>query len=123
LLILLYLLRILGDRLNGMKELGFEWLKEELELGKSMSEESYMESLLLTWDSVLYTIPCIWIPAGWNATLSSVSPCDLWTVRAHACLIRHCFWIFSRTVFDDVDTSFDIHKIGVQSLPLFELYI
>jgi hypothetical protein len=77
---------------------------------------------LLKWDNVVYTIPCIWIPASWNATLSSVSPSNLWTVRAHECLIRNCFWIFSQPVFIDVDTGFDIHKTGVQSLPVFELY-
>jgi hypothetical protein len=78
--------------------------------------------MLLTRDSAVYTSPCMRIPAGWNETLSSVSPCDLWTIRAHASLIRNCFRIFSRPVFVDVDTGFDIHKICVQSLPLFELY-
>jgi hypothetical protein len=82
----------------------------------------YKESILLTRDNVVYTSPCIRIPAGSNATLSSVSPCDLWTVHAHASLIGNCFRIFSRHVFADVDTGFDIHKIGVQSHVVFELY-
>jgi hypothetical protein len=46
----------------------------------------------------------------------------MWTVRAHASLIGNYFRIFSRPVFADVDTGFDIRKIGVQSLPMFELY-
>jgi hypothetical protein len=46
----------------------------------------------------------------------------MWTVRAHASLIGIFFRIFSRPVFADVDTGFDIHKIGVQYLAVFELY-
>ena len=66
----------------------------------------YKESILLTRDNAMYTSPCIRIPAGSNATLSSVSPCDMWIVRAHASLIENCFQIFSRPVLDDVDTIF-----------------
>jgi len=70
----------------------------------------------------VYTGPCIQIPVGSNATLSSVIPCDLSTIHAHASLIGNCFRIFSRPVFADVDIGFDICNIGVQSLEMFELY-
>jgi hypothetical protein len=82
----------------------------------------YKESILLTWDNDVYTSPCIRIPTWSNATVSSVSPCNLWTIHAHASLIGNCFRIFSPLVFADVDTGFDICKIGVQSHVVFELY-
>jgi hypothetical protein len=44
----------------------------------------YKDSMFLTWDKVVYTSPCIHIPVGSKATLSSVSPCDMCIVRAHA---------------------------------------
>ena len=78
--------------------------------------------MFLTRDKAMYTSPCIRIPTGSEETLSSVSPCDLWIVRAHASLIGNFFRIFTRPVFVDVDTSFDIRKIGFQSLLVFELY-
>ena len=43
----------------------------------------YKDSMFLTWDRVVYTSPCIRIPAGSKETLSSVIPCDMWIVRAH----------------------------------------
>ena len=94
----------------------------DLKLSFVRGLSKYKESILLTGYSVVYTSPCIWIPTGWNATLSSVSPCDFWTVRAYASLIGNCFWILSIPVFVDVDTGFDIHNIGVQSHVVFELY-
>jgi hypothetical protein len=51
----------------------------------------YKDFMFLTRDKVFYTGPWIRIPTGSNATLSSVKPCDLCILRAHASLIGIVF--------------------------------
>ena len=78
--------------------------------------------MFLTRDRAVYTNPCIHIPVGSNATPSSVNPCDLCIVRAHASWTRNCFQIFKFLVFPIFAIGFDDRKIGIQSFDMFGVY-
>ena len=78
--------------------------------------------MFLTRDSVVYTNPCICIPVGSNATPSSVNPCDLCIVRAHANWTGNYFQIFKFPVFPIFGIGFDDRKIGIQSFDMFGVY-
>ena len=78
--------------------------------------------MFLTRDSAVYTNPCIRIPVGSNATPSSVNPCDLCIVHAHASWIGNYFRIFKFPVFPIFAIGFDDCKIGIQSFDMFGVY-
>ena len=82
----------------------------------------YKDSMFLTRDKVVYTNPWIRIPAGSNATLSSVKPCDLCIVRAHASLIGNYFRIFKWFGFFVVDSGFSMCNMGIHSFEISMVY-
>ena len=78
--------------------------------------------MLLTRDSGVYTNPCVRIPIGSNATQSSVNPCDLCIVCAHASWIWNCLWIFKFPIFPIFGIGFDDRRIGIQSFDMSGVY-
>ena len=70
----------------------------------------------------VFTNPWHRITKGSNARLSSVKPCDLCIVRAHASWIGNCFLIFKLPVFADIEIGFVVRSMGVQSLEISSLY-
>ena len=78
--------------------------------------------MFLMQDNTLYTNPCIHIPVGSNATPSSVNPCDLCIVHAHASWTRNCLQIFKFPVFPILGIGFDYRRIGIQSFDMSGVY-
>jgi hypothetical protein len=55
------------------------------------SFRKYNDSMFFTWENVVHTKPCFHIPVVSNETPSSVKPCDLCIMHAHASGLETAF--------------------------------